>query len=164
MDYRTETFPLNHFVLWSKGWYSKVHETGDINKDLEDTMKGIFTLDDYVGVIMKSIDFVGILLSTFEDYNDWVRKNGWSYWRLVDIINEMRTYQWLGYNENNAIIMAIRSYFKCRPISEIRLSKPVYSRELYKKYDLIIKGQIFGTPKHGMTYKEMNNEVSKYKW
>lgn len=163
MDYRTEKFPLNHFVLWSKGWYHKVHRLEDVNKDLEQTMRVIFTLDGFSGRYMDSRDFAQILLNRFEDYNYWLKNTKGHYWRIVDLLKNIRDYQKLGYNEDNAIIIAMRSYLQCRPMTEIKLEKPIYSRELYKKYNLI-KGHIFSTPKHGMTYKEMNREVSKYKW
>lgn len=127
-------------------------------------MRSIFTLDDYCGDIMISRDFVGVLLNQFEDYNNWARENGLHYWRLSQLIGKIREWQSWGYTENNAIIMAMRGYFQCRNVKEIKLSKPVYSRQLYKKYDLIQDKLLSRSSMHGMTYTEMNRKVAEFNW
>lgn len=163
MDYATEIFPLSHFVLWSKGWYHKVHNTGDMNQDLEDTMKSVFSLDGYIGEILQSKEFANLLLYEFEQYNNWAKVKGGPCLSLVTLFEEVKNYQSSGYNYYNSIIMALRSYFQCIPSSRIKLSKPVYSRELYREYDLV-KGSLFSKYVPGITYQDMNNIVNQYQW
>ena len=61
-----------------------------------------------------------------------------------------------GYSRRMAQIAAIRSFFLCQ--SSIKLQKPIFNRKLYKK------GIKFGNWKPGMTYKEMNRFVEKFKF
>ncbi len=59
--------------------------------------------------------------------------------------------------------MTVRNFIQCSNGNNIKLKPAVYSKKLYKEYDLIM-GTLCGRVKYGQTYKEMNTFVKKYKW
>lgn len=164
MDYRKEEFPLNHFALWTKGWYHKVHnDSTDENTKLFEELKSVLELDDYSTKYMDIHDICRIVLNAFEDYNLWRMKENMNYMRLSQFIGNIRRYKEWGYNEDESIIMVVRSFIQGIINSEICLRAPHYSKELYKKYDLV-QGCLMGKYKPGTTYKQMNKDVEKYNW
>lgn len=140
MDYSKEIFPLNHFVLWCKGWYRPTNE----NATLEKTLQIVFELDGYS--FAKSMnDFLNIVLTEFEPYYNWLRGHNGKYCTIQMLCknaiyyerhNEIR-----GYSVTFAECMfyAIVDFFRYIDNKEIRLEKPIYNRDLRKKAYAFVK-------------------------
>lgn len=163
MDYRKELFPLNHFLLWCKGWYTMPKTKEDVNEDLFEVLKSVLALDNYSTHYMTLKDFTDIILNCFEKYNLWCFSEKLNYVRMTQFFDTVNRYESYSYNRNAAIIMAVRVYFQGLEKGRYCLKKPVYSKKLFKKYGLII-GNLFSSPKKGMTYKEMNHEADGINW
>lgn len=163
-NYRSDVFPLNNFALWSKGWYEKVHfSSEDQNIRLFEELKSVLALDDYSTNYMNIKDFARVIMDSFENYNKWCQDNNLYYMRLTEFLDTIKEYESYGYGYFESIIMTVRNFIQCSSGRNIKLSKPIYSRKLYKEYDLVM-GALCGTYKHGQTYKEMNKFVNKYNW
>lgn len=163
MDYRKEKFPVNHFVLWCKGWYTSVNHKEDLNEDLENTLKSVLALDDYSTYYMNMKDFAVILLNRFEEYNLWCLQNKLHYISMSNFFSTVKRYKDYGYNDDSSVIMTIRSYFQSLSSDVCRLEKPVFSKNLRRKYGLV-KGSLFSGQKKGQTYAEMNRCTNDLRW
>lgn len=153
MDYSKETFPLNHFALFCKGWYQPTNE----KEDLFDFLRKLMYLDGYEFAKTKE-DIISIILARYSEYNEWLRKNGKSHqdiYRFNNNILELQRLRKLSYEE--AIIRTIQSLIMNKDNSVIRLNPPHFSRKLYKAG--IMFHQLFRHDYHGMTYKEQNKIV-----
>lgn len=160
MDYLKETFPLNHFVLWCKGWYRPTNDKAT----LEETLKIVFELDGYpLASTMKS--FLAIALTEFEPYYYWLREYNKKYCTIQMLCQNAINYE--KYNEihgysvtfSECMFYAIADFFRYIDNKDIRLKKPIYSRELRTK-GLCFR-QSFRKDYHGMTYAEQNRIASK---
>lgn len=164
MNYIEEKFPLNHFALWTKGWYEKVHfSSDDQNTRLFEELKSVLALDDYSTNYMDIMDIARIIMNSFENYNKWCQDNNTYYMRLTEFLDNVKRYESYGYGYFESIIMTIRSFIQGSEKRYMKLVPPVYSKELYKKYDLVM-GKLLGKHKYGQTYKEMNDYVNSYNW
>lgn len=163
-DYRTKIFPLNHFALWTKSWYEKVHKSKDQNTALFEELKSILALDDYSTSYMNIADMASIIIGVFDTYNKWLGEtNNSNYLTIRNFINSCEEYKRYGYGLYESMIMVIRQQIQNADAKSICLSKPSYSKEIYKKYDLVL-GDLLSWIKHGQTYKQMNDYVKKYNW
>lgn len=160
MDYSKETFPLNHFVLWCKGWYRPTNDKAT----LEETLRIVFALDGYP-FAKKMGDFLNIILTEFEPYYKWVREhNNGICFNMQMLCKNAIDYE--TYNETHGhsvsfaecMFYAIAGFFRYRG-KDIRLEKPIYSRELRTK-GLCFR-QAYRGNYHGMTYAEQNRIASK---
>lgn len=164
INYRTEVFPLNHFALCAKGWYEKVHfSSEDQNIRLFEELKSVLALDGYFTNYMNIKDFARVIVNSFENYNKWCQDNDLHYMCLTEFLDTIKHYESCGYGYFESIIMTVRNFIQYSNKNNIKLNPPVYSRKLYKEYDLIM-GKLCPVVKHRQTYKEMNAFVKKYKW
>lgn len=132
-NYRTEVFPLNNFVLWSKGWYEKVHfSSEDQNIRLFEELKSVLALDNYSTDYMNISDFARVIMNSFENYNKWCQDNNLHYMRLTEFLDTIKKYESWGYGYFESIIMTVRSFIQGSEKRYIKLVPPVYSKELYK--------------------------------
>lgn len=146
---------LNHFILYSKGWYDFT-----INNNKLELYKAILKLDGFEFV--RTIhDVVDILLHEFDRYNAFLRKTNpyasYDFFKINKLINEKITLCKLNYEE--ALIEVIKAIFNNLSKSEIKLSKPIYSRKMFKQG--IIFGGFISKNNIGMTYKEQNMLATK---
>lgn len=164
MNYFEENFPLNHFALWAKGWYEKVHfSSDDQNTRLFEELKSVLALDDYSTNYMNIRDIARIIMASFEDYNRWCQDNRLYYMRLTELLDSIKRYESYGYGYFESIIMTIGGFIQGCDKRYMKLMPPVYSKKLYKKYDLVL-GELLAKHKYGQTYKEMNGCVNSYNW
>lgn len=151
-------FHLNHFLLFSKGWYA----CSDGKKDLLTTCKRVLKLDGYPYVATMS-EVTIIVMNEFSSWNDWRREHNMPYLTLFDFYNEVRNYGMLYYeikDEDEVIVRFVMSSLACIQGELLTLTKPVYSRKLYKQDGLMFNVMI-GKVKFGMTYKEQNKISSE---
>lgn len=80
----TRKFPLNHFVLWCKGWY----KPSDSLEPIEVTLSKVLKLDGHSFV--KSLK---IVLNELEPYNEWLSKNNRKPLKLTTIYYEASRYE-----------------------------------------------------------------------
>lgn len=160
MDYSKETFPLNHFALWCKGWYRPTNEKAT----LEETLQIVFGLDGYP--FAKNMDdFLNIVLTAFLPYNEWRQENGKKILTLLEIYSKAKSYEIYGnmhgyeVTVTDAVFYAIAGFFSDLSKEDIKLEKPIYSRELRTK-GLCFR-QTFRKDYQGMTYAEQNRIVSE---
>lgn len=153
MDYSKEQFPLNHFALYCKGWYEPL----DKSEDLFEFVSKILYMDGYRFAKTKT-DVLNILLAEMDRYNSWMIENKNHYLKFQSFYIQKEQYKQWPYNLNDdvATLKVIISFISQRSKSEIRLSKPIYNRKLFKNGIIYDHGG-----KIGMTYKEKNNIVSK---
>lgn len=156
MDYLKETFPLNHFVLYCKGWYQPVKD-----EKMFETVSKVLELDGYE-FAKTSNDIMCIILSEIDRYNTWLVQNGLKDLKLFDLYNGVnKTLNW--YNHANtfeeAILYKIIQFIQDKGIGEIVLKRPIYSKKLRKKG--LRFSQLFRKDYHGMTYAEQNRIASK---
>lgn len=160
MDYSKETFPLNHFVLWCKGWYRPTNEKAT----LEETLSIVLELDGHS--FAKNIkDILNIVLTEFEPYYKWLREHNGKYCTIQMLCQNAMNFEANneinGYSVSFAECMfyAIADFFRYIDSGEIVLKKPIYNRELRTK-GLCFR-QAFRKDYHGMTYAEQNRIASK---
>lgn len=152
MENNKFTFNLKHFLLMSKGWYV----CSDNNRDNLTLYKRILKLDGYPFVFSIE-DVVTIVLQQFEEFNNWSKDNRKHYVSLFDFYLRVRDFQKM-YNfksMDESVIQYVMSQFSNIEAKYLNISKPVYSRKLFKE------GLSYGNSKQGMTYKEQNKIVSK---
>lgn len=92
MDYSKETFPLNHFALWCKGWYRPTNEKAT----LEETLKIVFELDGYT-FAKRMNDFLTIVLTEFDPYCKWLSEYNKKYCTIQMLCQNAINYE--KYNE-----------------------------------------------------------------
>lgn len=160
MDYSKETFPLNHFALWCKGWYRPT----DLLEPIEITLSRVLKLDGYI--LVRSLkDVLIIVLNELEQYNEWLSKNNRYHLKLTTICYEASRYearkafQGKGCTAEEAVIYAIKNFFMEKGGNDIVLEKPFYSKELRKQG--LEFHQCFRKSYQGMTYAEQNRIASK---
>lgn len=157
MDYSKETFPLNHFALYCKGWYQSVNK----EEKMIDTISRVLTLDGYefakdVHTIMR------VILSEIDRYNSWLIQNKKLDLKLYDLyMDAYKTMNWWHWCDTfeEAMIFRIVAFIQDKGKSEIVLERPIYSRSLRKK-GLMFR-QIYREHYHGMTYAEQNRMANK---
>lgn len=159
-NYLTEIFPLNHTVLFIKGWYEEK------KLDKYEALKKYLKLDGY-DFVNTQFDIFHILLMQYNKWNEWCRANNKPYFdneRFLLKISE--TYQFnsminSNYKESNPILLTIDTIIEIFKYNtqasgdnaNIKLDKPIYKKNyLPQSYNIT----------NGMTYKEMNKKVSKY--
>lgn len=154
-NYSIETFPLNHFVLWCKGWYRPT----DLLEPTEVTLSKVMALDGYsYAKTMREI--LCVVLTEFESYNDWLKANGKHYLTLSGFCNDIfglrRKMELSGkeYTIEKLMLYSISVFFMERGKDDIVLKAPVYSRKLFKKG--LAFNQTFRRNYNGMTYAEQN--------
>lgn len=153
MDYSKETFPLNHFALFCKGWYQPTNE----KEDLFDFLRKLLYLDGYEFAKTKE-DIISIILARYSEYNEWLKVNGKNYKSIYDFndnILKLRGLNGISYEE--AIVKTIQSIIMCKEDSEIELNPPHFGKKLYKAG--IRFNQLFRHNYQGMTYKQQNQIV-----
>lgn len=154
-EYSQETFPLNHFVLWCKGWYKPV----DSLEPTEVTLSRVLKLDGY-SFVRDLRDVLIIVLNELETYNEWLSKNNRCPLKLTTICYEASRYearkafQGKGCSAEEAVIYAIKYFFMEKGGNDIVLEKPFYSKELRKQG--LEFHQSFRKSYQGMTYAEQN--------
>lgn len=145
------TFGLNHFVLYSKGWYCPAKkETQPLQ-----VYKQILELDRNQFVTTMD-DVVSILVNEFESYNNFCKENHLFHYTILTFlnrINDLTKYYNIDYQ--TAIVKVISSFFRDAEGKHINLKPPHYDRKLYKKG--LIFNSIFSIRKQGQTYKEQNS-------
>lgn len=160
MDYSKETFPLNHFVLWCKGWYRPTNDKAT----LEETLKIVFELDGYKNAKTME-DFVTIAINKFEPYNKWLYENGRNCCNISSFCFRAMDYE--RYNNMNgyyvsvcdSMFYSLVDFLRSVDNKDIKLKKPIYNRELRTK-GLCFR-QSFIKDYQGMTYAEQNRIASK---
>lgn len=156
MDYSKETFPLNHFALYCKGWYHPVKEESILS-----TISKVLSLDGYEFAKDKN-DIMCIILSEIDRYNSWLVSNGKQDLKLFDLYNEAhKTLNWWHHVDTfeEAMLCRVISFIQGKGSDEIKLKKPIFSKSLRKKG--LRFSQLFRKDYHGMTYAEQNRIASK---
>lgn len=159
-DYSKEIFPLNHFVLWCKGWYKPV----DSLEPIEVTLSRVLKLDGY-SLIRDLKDVLIIVLNELESYNEWLSKNNRYPLKLATIYYEASQYevrkafQGKKCTAEEAVIYAIKNFFMEKCSNDIVLKKPFYSKELRKQG--LEFHQNLRKSYQGMTYTEQNRIAKK---
>lgn len=158
-DYSQEIFPLNHFVLWCKGWYKPV----DSLEPIEVTLSRVLKLDGYSFV--KSLkDVLIIVLHELDSYNEWLNENNRYPLKLTTICyeasqyEERKAFQGKACTAEEAVIYAIKNFFMEKSGNDIVLEKPFYSKNLRKQG--LEFHQMLRKSYQGMTYTEQN-EIAK---
>lgn len=155
MDYSKEIFPLNNFALYCKGWYESSK-----GEDMFGTLSKVLKLDGYEFAKTKR-DILCIVLNEMDGYNTWLFENKKQYLRIYDLYSDL--YDSMNYYDScdleEGIMRKIISFISNKESSEIKLSKPLYNRKLWK-YGLKFNG-FFYKKKNGMTYSEQNRIASK---
>ena len=160
MDYKEEVFPLNNFALFSKGWYSPVND----DEDLLTTVKHVLALDGY-DFISNYNDVLCILLSEIDRYNkylDSVNARTLDLFTLWKESSEEKNLWHKDISNEEAIVRVIAKFLRYMDNRYMRLKRPVYNRELIKKYGLTLQPFFYKKSKQGTTYKEMNRVANKY--
>ena len=160
MDYKEEVFPLNNFALFSKGWYSPVND----DEDLLTTVKHVLALDGYE-FISNYNDVLCILLSEIDRYNkylDSVNARTLDLFTLWKESSEEKNLWHKDISNEEAIVRVIAKFLRYMDNRYMRLKRPVYNRELIKKYGLTLQPFFYKKSKQGTTYKEMNRVANKY--
>lgn len=160
MNYKEKTFPLNHFALYSKGWYSPVNE----NEDMLTTLKHVLALDGYE-FISNYNNVICILLSEIDRYNkylDSVNANTLDLFTFYKEISEEKNLWHKDISNEEAIVRVIAKFLRYTDYKYIKLKCPVYNRKLFKKYGLTLQPFFYKKSKQGTTYKEMNRVAKKY--
>lgn len=160
MDYKEEVFPLNHFALFSKGWYSPVND----DEDLLTTVKHVLALDGYE-FISNYNDVLCILLSEIDRYNkymDSVNARTLDLFTLWKESSEEKNLWHKDISNEEAIVRVIAKFLRYMDSKYIKLQCPVYNRKLIKKYGLTLQPFFYKKSKQGTTYKEMNRVANKY--
>ena len=160
MDYSEEYFPLNNFALFSKGWYSPVND----DEDLFTTVKHVLALDGYE-FISNYNDVLCILLSEIDRYNKYlysVNANTLNLFTFCKEISEEKNLWNKNISNEEAIVRVIANFLRYMDNKYIKLKRPVYDRELSKKYGLILQYFFCKSSQQGTTYKEMNRVANKY--
>lgn len=151
MDYSKETFPLNHFVLYCKGWYEPV----DKNMSKIDFISKILSLDGYIFARSLS-EILNLLFAKIDVYNEWLKDHNYSYMDFqrfyLQSKDNARLYDC---SLEEAMLITIRHFFHTKSREEIVLQAPVYSRKLYKN------GITLRYKNPGETYKERNDYAYK---
>lgn len=151
MDYSKNTFPLNHFALYCKGWYEPVNKSMDYIQFISK----ILDMDGYCFV--KNISSIlNIVLSEIDRYNNWLRENNKPTLELQWLYNRAKMDQLLyDYDFERALLSVIKTFIMDRSKEEIVLIPPKYDRHLYKN------GITFRYHNKGETYKERNDYANK---
>ena len=160
MDYKEEVFPLNNFALFSKGWYSPVND----DEDLLTTLKHVLALDGYEFVSNYN-DILCILLSEIDRYNkylDSVNAKTLDLFTLWKESTEEKNLWHKDISNEEAIVRVIANFLRYMDNRYMKLKRPVYNRELIKKYGLTLQPFFYKKSKQGTTYKEMNRVANKY--
>lgn len=160
MDYKEEVFPLNNFALFSKGWYSPVND----DEDLLTTLKHVLALDGYE-LISNYNDVICILLSEIDRYNkylDSVNAKTLDLFTLWKESTEEKNLWHKDISNEEAIVRVIANFLRYMDNRYMKLKRPVYNRELIKKYGLTLQPFFYKKSKQGTTYKEMNRVANKY--
>lgn len=158
-------FSLNHFVLWTKGWYHltpKIAEKyNDDEEYLFEVLKRVLALDGYEYVKTKS-DIIKLIAANLERYNEWAIKHNQKYLSAATLAFQLDDKMTYYYGEPKshffAMIMVFKTFFGWG-CSAFPLYKPVYNKALWKK------GLTFDEPynnKPGRTYEQMNKVASKF--
>ena len=149
-DFKKYDFSLNHFVLYSKGWYRPVEREIDVFK----VYKRVLELDGY-SFIENMNDVVMIVMVEFTSFNDFCKENkrfNYSILTFFERVHQSIVFYNLDYQV--AIVETIKSFFREAEGSYINLKPPFYDRKLYKKG--LMFNSLFSFPKIGQTYKEQN--------
>lgn len=157
MNYKEEVFPLNNFALFSKGWYSPVND----DEDLLTTVKHVLALDGYE-FISNYNDVLCILLNEIDRYNkylDSVNANTLNLFKFCKEISEEKNLWHKDISNEEAIVRVIANFLRYMDNRYMKLKRPVYNRELIKKYGLTLPPVV---SKQGTTYKEMNRFANEY--
>lgn len=160
MDYKEEVFPLNNFALMCKGWYSPVND----DEDLLTTVKHVLALDGYEFVSNYN-DILCILLSEIDRYNkylDSVNAKTLDLFTLWKESTEEKNLWHKDISNEEAIVRVIANFLRYMDNRYMKLKRPVYNRELIKKYGLTLQPFFYKKSKQGTTYKEMNRVANKY--
>lgn len=155
MDYSKETFPLNHFALYCKGWYHPTKKESIIC-----TISKVLSLDGYEFAKNEN-DVMCIILSEIDRYNSWLVANGKQDLKLYDLYNYAnQTLKWWHHVNTfeEAILYKVISFIQGKGMEEITLKKPIFSKSLRKKG--LCFSQLLRTDYQGMTYKEQNRIAS----
>lgn len=160
MDYSKEYFPLNNFALFSKGWYAPVND----DEDLLTTVKHVLELDGY-DFISNYNDVLCILLSKIDRYNkylDSVNAITLDLFTLWKESSEEKNLWHKDISNEEAIVRVIANFLRYMDNKYMKLKRPVYNRELIKKYGLTLQPFFYKKSEQGTTYKEMNRVANKY--
>lgn len=155
LDYSKDIFPLNHLVLYSKGWYAPVNK----DEDKFTFLKKVVKLDDYDFIRTKQ-QLLYLLLTHIDNYNEWSSKqpNG-RVFKFTKLMSETEQYVCLySMDMVDAQICAILNFFMGLGGKEIVLKRPVFNRKLFKK------GIKYGNSVNGLTYKQINQFVNTFKF
>lgn len=153
---KLENFRYNEVVLYCKGWYVA---TDNILADLE---KYIRRNEDYCyPKTMHASDIMGHMLNALELLYESLPaeelKNKCWYHTHKDFIFKVQYYEKLfSVDFEEAVCLLVCSIFQNLSNKFIKLNPPKYDKQ--HRYG----GGLLGSPKQGMTYKEMNKLWNKF--
>ena len=110
-------------------------------------------------------DVLCILLSEIDRYNkylDSVNAKTLDLFTLWKESTEEKNLWHKDISNEEAIVRVIANFLRYMDNRYMKLKRPVYNRELIKKYGLTLQPFFYKKSKQGTTYKEMNRVANKY--
>lgn len=159
LDQSKSYFRLNHFVLWSKGWY-KLREDYTNCQDnklvLFETLRKVLALDGYC-YIWNEEDIILILANNLREYNTWAKENKKRCLEIDVFMHEVATYiRQNGWSYFEALVYTLKNFFGW--MSKIELYAPAYNKKL-TKFGLV--SPHWG---NGVTYTWLQKQVDGMKF